>query len=509
MSCVGWLPLHHDMGLIGNLLHPIYLGGHFVFMSPVVFLQQPIRWLRAISNYRATISGGPNFAYDLCVSGTTPRQREGLDLSALEVAFTGAERVQDRTLRDFESAFAPYGFSRDMFCPCYGLAETTLITSGIVKREPVVTARLAPLALAAGNVVPFDSTVSTPSAAAEQTAVRTAKPIDLVSCGVPAPSIDVRIVDPETLTPCPAGRVGEIWVAGGTVAKGYWDKTDLTRETFLATLADNSETQLPRYYLRTGDLGFLHDEHLYVAGRLKDLIIVRGGNHYPSDIEQTTGASHESLIPGSCAAFSVDVDGDEQVVVVQEVQRSHLRSLDQAEVCEAIRQAIVEDHLVPLHAIILVRPGSVPKTTSGKIQRREARRMFEQDEYKVVARWEATDGPTAAADREASSNRVDGSSHCVDLSSILPGHELLHLSAPQQEALQSLERWVLDRLSGHLGLPAASIDTHQPFARYGIDSLKAVRMTGELEEHLGRNIAPTLAVRLPKCRGTRAVPGPG
>ena len=169
--CVGWLPLHHDMGLIGNLLHPIYLGGHFVFMSPVVFLQQPIRWLRAISNYRATISGGPNFAYDMCVSGTTPQQREGLDLSALEVAFTGAERVQDRTLRDFESTFAPYGFSRDTFCPCYGLAETTLITSGIVKHEPVVTARLDPLALAAGNVVPFDPTVATPSAAAEQTAV--------------------------------------------------------------------------------------------------------------------------------------------------------------------------------------------------------------------------------------------------------------------------------------------------------------------------------------------------
>ncbi len=486
--CIGWLPLHHDMGLIGNLLHPLYLGGHFVFMSPVSFLQQPIRWLRAISKYRGTIGGGPNFGYELCVSGTTPQQRDGLDLSSLEVAFTGAERVQDKTLREFETAFAPYGFTRSAFCPCYGLAETTLITSGIVKGEPVVTVRLEPQSLTRGKVVParqFDAAATAPAPPDAA-----GKPVDLVSCGIPAPSVDVRIVDPETETECPPDRVGEIWVAGDTVTKGYWGKTELTQETFQATLAHQQHAATPRHYLRTGDLGFLREGHLYIAGRRKDLIIVRGGNHYPSDIEQTASASHDSLMPGSCAAFGVDVDGDERVVVVQEVYRSQLRSINHREVCESIRQAVVEDHLVPLHAILLVRPGTVPKTTSGKIQRREARRMFEAGEFSTVGVWQATDVPADSMPGDSISPRDDPLSQREFI-------QLDRLTASQQEELTQLQEWILQRLSHHIGLPAHAIDTGQPFARYGMDSLKAVRMTGELEEHLGRSIAPTLLFDYP------------
>ena len=351
-----------------------------------------------------------------------------------------------------------------------------------------MTVQLEPQGLAQGNIVPLERPGEDTTTTAEQDSA--GKPIDLVSCGIPAPTVDIRIVDPETGVECPPDRVGEIWLAGATVTQGYWDKPALTRETFLATLAHQTHDEPPRHYLRTGDLGFLREGHLYITGRLKDLIIVRGGNHYPSDIEQTVSASHDSLIPGSCAAFSVEVDGDEQVVVVQEVQRSQLRSINHQEVCEVIGQAVVEDHLLPLHAILLVRPGAVPKTTSGKIQRREARRMFELAEFTVVASWRATDSPASSVPAESTLSQEE-------LASSQEITQPSHLTASQHEELEQLRKWVLTRLSQHIGSPARTIDIRQPFARYGIDSLKAVRITGELEEYLGRTIAPTLLFDYP------------
>ncbi len=306
--CVGWLPLHHDMGLIGNLLHPLYHGGRFVFLSPVAFLQQPSRWLRAITRYRATIAGGPNFAFELCVTGTSPSQREGLDLRSWAVAFTGAERVNDTTLRAFTDTFSAHGFAHSAFCPCYGLAESTLLTTGCRPTEPVVSYSLDPVALQQRRVRVTDSTRLVETTATE---IRSARPIVVVGCGVPAPHVTVRIVNPDTMIACPPAEVGEIWVSGPTVAVGYWGQDAATRDTFAAQLAEDTQDEPGRVYLRTGDFGFLQDGQLFVTERLQDRLIVRGGKHHPSDLEQTASHSHLSLVLGSAAAFSVDVDDEE------------------------------------------------------------------------------------------------------------------------------------------------------------------------------------------------------
>lgn len=364
-----WLPLYHDMGLIGGVLQPLYGGFPVTLMSPVNFLQQPLRWLQAISRYKATTSGGPNFAYDLCIRKITPQQRVSLDLSSWEVAFTGAEPVRAETLDCFAATFKSCGFRKEAFHPCYGMAETTLLVSGSLKTAPPLVHQVDGAALEQNRVV---------ATAGNRESTRA-----IVGCGQSWLDQKIVIVDPETLTVCPSDKVGEIWVSGLSVAQGYWNRPEETEQTFHAYLADTGEGP----FLRTGDLGFLQDGELFVTGRIKDVIIIRGQNHYPQDIELTVEKSHPALRPGCGAAFAVEVKGEERLVVVQEVERSYLRKLNLNEVVENIRRAVAAEHALQVYATVLVKTGSIPKTSSGKIQRHTCRSGFLSGSLNVVEDW--------------------------------------------------------------------------------------------------------------------------
>ncbi|MEO6526703.1 MAG: fatty acyl-AMP ligase, partial [Gemmatimonadaceae bacterium] len=355
---VTWLPIYHDMGLIGNLLQPVYIGASCYLMSPVAFLQEPLRWLRAISTYRAHTSGAPDFAYDLCVQKITAEQRATLDLSSWEVAYDGSEPVRRETLERFAETFASCGLRASALYPCYGLAEATLLVTGGEKQETPRARSFDANALMADRVVDLADGADGARA--------------LIGCGRTILDQEIRIVHPETRLVCEASRIGEVWVRGPNVGQGYWNRPDTTEAMFRARVADTGDGP----YLRTGDLGFLRDGELFVTGRLKDLIIVRGKNHYPQDIEQTVESSHASLRRGGCAAFPVDVDGAERLVVVAEVDRQHLRRLDGAAVIERIRQEISAHHELALHAAVLIKPGALPLTSSGKRQRHVARQRF-------------------------------------------------------------------------------------------------------------------------------------
>ena len=372
---VGWLPVFHDMGLIGNVLQPLYLGVPCILMSPVDFLQKPIRWLQAISHYKATTSGGPNFAYDLCIRKVTPEQLATLDLSSWEVAFTGAEPVRAETLEQFASTFAPCGFRKEAFYPCYGMAETTLIVSGGEKTALPITCNVDKAALEQNRIVKQDK-----SRGDIQT---------IVGCGQSPSDQKVIIVDPQSLTMCAPEQVGEIWVAGPSVAQGYWNQPQETEKTFQAYLADtdisDGETSIP--FFRTGDLGFLQDGELFITGRVKDVIIIRGQNHYPQDIELTVEKSHPALKPASGAAFSIDFKGSERLVIVQEVERSYLRKLNVQEILGNVRQAVIAQHGLDIFATVLIKTGSIPKTSSGKIRRQACRTAFNAGTLDVMEDW--------------------------------------------------------------------------------------------------------------------------
>ncbi|WP_410585855.1 amino acid adenylation domain-containing protein [Amycolatopsis sp. lyj-23] len=347
-TVVSWLPMYHDMGLIGSLLGTVYCGGSCVTLSPASFVREPIRWLRAIGDYRATASGGPNFGYDLCAERITAEQRETLDLSSWRVAFNGAEPLREDTIRTFADTFADTGFDARAMTPCYGLAEATLMVSA----KPAGT----------------DLVVDTRGAAA---VVGSGRPV--------AAGHRLEIVDPATATPCPDGTVGEIWFAGPSVAAGYWNRPEQTGATFRAQLT-GEETP----FLRTGDLGYLDGGELYVTGRAKDLLIIRGRNHYPQDIERTVEASHPALVRGGGAAFGVTADGTERLVVVHEVGREH-RHDDLSAVTAAARSAVAAAHEVQPHAVVLIRAGTLPRTSSGKVRRQACRAAFLDGELAELA----------------------------------------------------------------------------------------------------------------------------
>ncbi len=502
--CGGWLPMYHDMGLIGNMLHPLVWGGNLAFMSPVAFLQQPIRWLRLISDYRVSISGAPNFAYQLCADETSDEERAGLDLSCWEVAYNGAEPIHAETLRRFAAAFAPYGLAAEAICPCYGMAETTLLVSGSHPGEAVITTSVDAERLGQGIVQVADPQgANSQGSDAGGDEPRTAgegsrKALELVACGEPDPEMTVLIVDPETRLPCAANQVGEIWASGTSVAAGYWGRPEVSAATFGATLADGPAEMRERKFLRTGDLGFLHDGQLYVTGRLKDLLIVRGANHYPQDIERTVAASHEALMADAGAVFALPGEdgGSERVVVVNELQRSHLRTANHEEIFAAVRRAVASEHELTIEAIVLLRTVSIPKTSSGKIQRRLTRQMFEADELKVVGRWnrgEAAGSQELAHDELAAVEEgqlPEGELSAVTAESTAT---LAALSSDERLAITELEDWLIERLAARLKIAPTQIGHRQPFATFGVDSLTAVRMAGELETKLSRTISPTVA----------------
>jgi acyl-CoA synthetase (AMP-forming)/AMP-acid ligase II/nucleoside-diphosphate-sugar epimerase len=408
---VSWLPPYHDAGLIGKILTPLVGGFPTVLMSPIAFLQRPARWLEAIDRHRATCSAAPNFAYELCVRKTTPEQRAEVDLSCWERAMNTGEPVRAQTLRRFAEAFAPAGFHFSSFYPCYGLAESTLMVGGPdPASEPRVVA-LDRAALQANKVV----------AASERCDVH-----ELVACGRHLPGHRVVVADVQTREPLDERRVGEIWVHGPSVAQGYWQAHTATQETFRAQLAGD-----PTAFLRTGDLGFLDDGDIYVTGRAKDMVVVRGRNHYAQDVECTAEQADAALRPGCGAAFAVERDGEERLVLVNEVDRARLGDADS--VLRSVRGAILRRHGVRLDAIVLIERGALPKTSSGKQRRRLTRERLLRDELPVVAAWQAPRARRAATLRKPAHRRktivLTGASGVVGKALLpeLTDHELICL----------------------------------------------------------------------------------
>jgi acyl-CoA synthetase (AMP-forming)/AMP-acid ligase II len=361
---VGWAPLYHDMGLIANVLEPFYLGALCVLMTPAAFAQRPWLWLKAISDYRAHVSGGPNSAYDLCVERRDRVLDAAIDLRSWRLSFNSAEPVRADTLARFTEAFAGVGYRAEAMCPCYGMAEATLLVSASRPGAGAKVLDVSKKALAANKIQ------------APRNAVDAHR---LVGSGRALAGETVRIVHYSSLRPLAEGEVGEILVAGPHIPRRYWNKPDASQRTFHVTLPRDD-----RRYLRTGDLGFLLDGELYITGRSKDLIIVRGRNLYPQDLERVAERAFAGLRRNSGAAFSggFDAASGEAVVLVQEVERSSRRSIDVAACMNAIRKAVYDEFEVTLHHVVLVEPGSLPRTSSGKIQHTEARRRFLAHEFK-------------------------------------------------------------------------------------------------------------------------------
>jgi amino acid adenylation domain-containing protein len=369
-TIVSWLPLHHDMGLVSGMLLPMGVGAPSVLLAPGTFLQRPMAWLEAISRFRATVSGGPNFAYQLCILRTHDAQRTALDLSSWRLAFLGAERVRAETLDRFASAFACAGFRAAALSPCYGLAEATV---GVSLHAPGA-ARPRVRELDAGGL--GRDRVESPRPGGAR--------VRLVGCGRPLGGSEVLVVDPTKRVRVAPNQIGELWVRAGSVASGYWGRPELSRASFHARLEEGGSPGAG--YLRTGDLGFMDDGEVFVTGRLKDLIIVNGVNHYPEDIEATVQARLENARPATVAAFSVEVADQERLVVVCEAQRS--QAIDASRIADSIRDAIAVTYELPVHRVVLVPPGAVPKTSSGKVQRSLARRLYLDDALEIMARSE-------------------------------------------------------------------------------------------------------------------------
>jgi acyl-CoA synthetase (AMP-forming)/AMP-acid ligase II len=360
----GWLPLHHDMGLVGQLLHPLWLGGTAVLLSPIAFVKRPAHWLETIARYGLTVSGAPDFGYDLCVRRVTDTQLAGLDLSGWRIAVNGGEPVRAETLRDFAERFAPAGLRPEALIACYGLAEATLLVSGAAAGPPAAHRTVDAAGL---------ETHELRAPGAPGGPGRT-----VVHCG-PAASAELRIVDPDSREALPDGRIGEIWVRGPSVGRGYWARPAETADTFDGRIKGGEGG-----YLRTGDLGALRDGLLHVTGRIKDMIVVAGRNLYPQDLERTV--QRVSGLLGSGTAFAVPGE-QERIVVVQELRARSRYDIDLAEIAMSVQRCLSEEYEVRTGGVLLVRPGTVRRTTSGKLERATMRRLFLRGELKPLHQW--------------------------------------------------------------------------------------------------------------------------
>ena len=445
---VSWLPTFHDMGFMAGVLQPLYAGIPAVLMPPTSFLQSPIRWLRAVTRYKATTGGGPNFAYDLCARRISPEDRKGLDLRSWTVAFNGSEPVRAQTLSRFAEAFAPCGFRPEAFHPCYGLAEATLIVSGGFKRRAATVRRVSASAFEHNRAVEAEDQDDA---------------ITLVSCGRNLLDQKIAIVDPESLTECLPGQVGEIWVSGRSVAGGYWNRVEESDQVFNARVSRTGEGP----FLRTGDLGFLHEGELFVTARIKDLIIIRGLNHYPQDIELTVERSCANLRPGCGAAFSLELEGEERLVIVYEVDQR--KEFDPESIIHQIRRAVSEEHDLQVHSVALIKPGSVPKTSSGKIQRYLCREGYRKGTLEEIAR--------------------DTLSHSYleTETARLTREELLDLEPVERR--KALRAYLLEEAARVLSMPAAELDPQRTLSSMGLDSLMAVDLKNRIELHLSAEVS--------------------
>lgn len=431
---VNWLPAFHDLGLVYGILAPLWGGFLGIQMSPIDVIQRPALWLKALSEWRATHSCGPNFIYDLCARKVRDEDCAGLDLGAWRVALTAAEPVRAETLERFARRFAPYGFNARAFCPGYGLSEGTCKVVAVAARVEPTVLRLRPDALERHAV---------------ELARADAAGRPVVGCGRPGGDVCVAIVEPETRVKLAGDRVGEVWVSGPDVAQSYWNDPAETESKLRARLADEPDAT----WLRTGDLGFLRDGELFITGRIKDVIIVRGANHYPQDIEHTAQDAHPAVRAGCCAAFSYDEDGEERLAVVAEIDRPRE---DTRDVIEAITRAIAEVHGLRAHRVALLRAGTVPKTTSGKIQRQACKKALFAGKLDVLAD-ESGASPEAA-----------------------------------RKARDELRAKILDVVSNVGAVPRERVRPEQSLHAVGIDSLAGVNIAYEIGLMTGRDVPSEL-----------------
>ena len=449
-SAVFWLPLYHDMGLIGGIIEPLFAMSHCTLMSPAHFLQQPLRWLKMISATGATISGGPNFAYDLCVDRITDEQAAQLDLSRWSLAFNGAEPIRAETLQRFADKFAVSGFRPEAFYPCYGLAEATLLVAGAERNRMARTRTVDSAALQDGKLVE-------PQVISDPAQMQT-----MVVCGNALLDQQVRIVDPETGLECQQGKVGEIWVAGRSISQGYWQRAELNDEVFA-----NHLPGLERPFLRTGDLG-VHDEAgLMVIGRRKDLIIIRGVNYYPQDIEESARSADASLASSPTAAFAVEGELGEQLVVVQELHRKHR---DRAgEIAAAIRRQVMTVHDIAPADVVLVTANSLPKTSSGKLQRFACRDEYLNGSLNVVSSMKQI------AVEEQVESSCDSQCGCCGSCG----------SKQEDDVLSTVLSVVADVAKDR----AKRLNAHSNLIELGLDSLERMEIVAALEDRFGSRFA--------------------
>ena len=448
---VSWLPLFHDLGLIGGVLQTLYLGASCYLMAPAAFLQKPLRWLQTISRFQAHSSMSPNFGYELCVRRVTEANKAELDLSSWTHALNGAEPIRAATLDLFCRHFGPCGFRRQAFYPAYGLAEATLVVTGAGRNQGPVTARFDRDALGQGLANPVGENDQE-----HQT---------LVSSGRLWGGQSLVIVQPESRALLPPGKVGEVWVEGPSVAAGYCNHEEITKDTFAA----HPEGSQAGPFLRTGDLGFLLDGELFITGRRKELIIIHGRNHYPQDIEQTVQVCHPALRRDHGAAFAVEVEEEERLIVVQEVERTYRKHID-ADLLNTIVRTIAEEHELEVHEVVLIRPNSLPKTSSGKIQRGRCREQYLGNDLVVLARGGFTVPSVGEVSREKGKTPAGAAPF---------PHHLIELLAPM------------------LRVTPKDFRPDLRFAHYGLSSRQMVSISGELGEALDRDLPDTLLYDYP------------
>lgn len=475
-NIVTWLPMYHDMGFVGGVLAPMCAGTSVYLLLPPVVLQAPFLWLKAISDYKAAVSGGPNFIYEHCVARVSEEQKQVLDLSHWRFAANGAEPIHTATLEKFNQAFADCGLSKNTLKPCYGMAETCLFVTTTASDEPCRSVQLDKAELQKGKLVSASANLSNDETLLD-------KLVDVPSSGRLNDQMSVCIVDPETKQVLADDRVGEIWIRGGSVAQGYWNKPEVNAEVFnneVLLYSQTSKETVERNtgYLRSGDLGFILDGWLYVSGRAKEVVIVNGRNLYPQDIEASVQAVDEDLAPHGGAVFQTT---DNQVVLVQEVTRQGLRRKNYEDIILSIRQAVAEEYEISLSAVVLIKPVSLAKTTSGKIQRLKNRDLYEQAALNAVAQWQK--------DVDAENTHKEKVSDEPELKS---GDE------------ESISRWMCYWIAQRLQVAVDDVNPEQKLAGTGLDSVDSMTLTHELSQRLNLELSAELIWQYPTTKALAA-----
>ncbi|MFJ2664212.1 AMP-binding protein [Nocardia fluminea] len=450
-TIVSWLPHFHDFGQVTGILLPIHAGCGAVLMAPSTFVKNPVRWLEAVSTYRGTHSGAPNFALDLCVDKTTPQQRAALDLSSWRALSNGAEPVRKASLDRFQAAFGPSGLSPSTLTPGYGLAEATLKVTCADVRSRRLAVRFDRSALGLGR--------AEPTAACDG--------VDLVGLGVTALSTQIAIVDPASTDRLPTGRVGEIWVSGPAVSAGYWRRREETERTFGARVVGEAATS----WLRTGDLGFVYAGEMFVCGRVKNLMIVNGVNYYLEDIESTLADGHDALRAGGVLAFGIDSGGREDLVLVAEGRPGDGIEPDQLAI--VMRDLVAERHGIVAVAVVLIAPGTIPRTTSGKLRRQQCRNDFQAGRLSEIHRWE---GVTTMTKPTADNNAPD-SSGPPSLA------DLVRLGL-----IARVQTWLMARF----GAEAPTLDSSRSLIEHGLGSVDQIDLHEYLETWVGQRFSPEI-----------------